>query len=69
MQSLSYSSLFAGVLWPSCRNENASENYSADFIHRLYNEEGKGIFTCRMNILGHMQQVHYAVVGLLEFIE
>jgi len=38
------------------RNENASENYSTDFIHRLYNEEGKGIFTCRMNILGHMQQ-------------
>lgn len=38
------------------RNENANENYSTDFIHRLYNEEGKGIFTCRMNILGHMQQ-------------
>ena len=24
--------------------------------HRLYQEEGKGIFTTRMNILGHMQQ-------------
>ncbi|XP_030370642.1 ATP-dependent 6-phosphofructokinase isoform X2 [Scaptodrosophila lebanonensis] len=38
------------------RNEKASENYSTDFIYRLYSEEGKGLFTCRMNILGHMQQ-------------
>nr|AAA62385.1 phosphofructokinase [Drosophila melanogaster] len=37
-------------------NEKASENYSTDFIYRLYSEEGKGLFTCRMNILGHMQQ-------------
>ncbi|XP_015030158.2 ATP-dependent 6-phosphofructokinase isoform X2 [Drosophila virilis] len=38
------------------RNEKASENYTTDFIYRLYSEEGKGLFTCRMNILGHMQQ-------------
>ncbi|SPP74455.1 blast:6-phosphofructokinase [Drosophila guanche] len=38
------------------RNEKACENYSTDFIYRLYSEEGKGLFTCRMNILGHMQQ-------------
>ncbi|XP_014681123.1 PREDICTED: ATP-dependent 6-phosphofructokinase-like [Priapulus caudatus] len=38
------------------RNENANSNYTTDFIHRLYCEEGKGIFTARMNILGHMQQ-------------
>jgi 6-phosphofructokinase 1 len=38
------------------RNKNASENYTADFIHRLYNEESHGAFTCRMNILGHVQQ-------------
>lgn len=38
------------------RNERASENYNTDFIHRLYSEEGKGLFSCRMNILGHMQQ-------------
>jgi len=38
------------------RNEMANENYTTDFIHRLYAEEGKGIFTCRQNILGHMQQ-------------
>ena len=27
-------------------------------MHRLYAEEGKGIFSARMNILGHMQQVN-----------
>lgn len=38
------------------RNENANNNYTTDFIHRLYSEEGKTIFTSRMNKLGHMQQ-------------
>lgn len=38
------------------RNELANVNYTTDFIHRLYSEEGKNIFTARMNILGHMQQ-------------
>jgi len=38
------------------RNEMANENYTTDFIYRLYAEEGKDIFTCRQNILGHMQQ-------------
>lgn len=38
------------------RNEKANENYNTDFIHRLYSEEGKGLFSCRSNILGHMQQ-------------
>ncbi|KAK2174080.1 hypothetical protein NP493_830g01055 [Ridgeia piscesae] len=38
------------------RNEKASDNYTTDFIHRLYNEEGKGIFVSKKNILGHMQQ-------------
>nr|QID05234.1 phosphofructokinase [Neocaridina davidi] len=38
------------------RNENANENYSTEFIYRLYSEEGKGIFSCRKNVLGHMQQ-------------
>ncbi|XP_069969391.1 ATP-dependent 6-phosphofructokinase-like isoform X7 [Penaeus vannamei] len=38
------------------RNENANENYTTDFIFRLYSEEGKGIFSCRKNVLGHMQQ-------------
>uniref|UniRef100_A0A0P4WL98 ATP-dependent 6-phosphofructokinase n=1 Tax=Scylla olivacea TaxID=85551 RepID=A0A0P4WL98_SCYOL len=38
------------------RNENANENYTTDFIFRVYSEEGKGIFSCRKNVLGHMQQ-------------
>lgn len=38
------------------RNEKASDNYNTDFIFRLYSEEGKGLFSTRSNILGHMQQ-------------
>ncbi|XP_051727875.1 ATP-dependent 6-phosphofructokinase, platelet type isoform X5 [Ctenopharyngodon idella] len=38
------------------RNENSSENYTTDFIYQLYTEEGKGVFDCRKNVLGHMQQ-------------
>ncbi|XP_063997196.1 ATP-dependent 6-phosphofructokinase, muscle type isoform X2 [Pogoniulus pusillus] len=38
------------------RNERCNENYSTDFIYSLYLEEGKGIFDCRKNVLGHMQQ-------------
>lgn len=34
------------------RNEKANENYNTDFIYRLYSEEGKGLFTARMNVLG-----------------
>uniref|UniRef100_A0A4W5PFZ7 Phosphofructokinase, muscle a n=1 Tax=Hucho hucho TaxID=62062 RepID=A0A4W5PFZ7_9TELE len=38
------------------RNENCNANYTTDFIFALYSEEGKGVFDCRKNILGHMQQ-------------
>uniref|UniRef100_A0A8C5XCC2 6-phosphofructokinase type C n=1 Tax=Microcebus murinus TaxID=30608 RepID=A0A8C5XCC2_MICMU len=38
------------------RNESCSENYTTDFICQLYSEEGKGVFDCRKNVLGHMQQ-------------
>uniref|UniRef100_A0A4W6CZH6 ATP-dependent 6-phosphofructokinase n=1 Tax=Lates calcarifer TaxID=8187 RepID=A0A4W6CZH6_LATCA len=38
------------------RNENSNANYTTDFIFNLYSEEGKGIFDCRKNVLGHMQQ-------------
>ncbi|XP_027489606.1 ATP-dependent 6-phosphofructokinase, muscle type-like [Corapipo altera] len=38
------------------RNERCNENYTTDFIYSLYSEEGKGIFDCRQNVLGHMQQ-------------
>lgn len=39
------------------RNEKCHENYSTDFIYRLYSAEGKGVFDCRINVLGHLQQV------------
>ncbi|CAB1314988.1 unnamed protein product [Coregonus sp. 'balchen'] len=39
------------------RNSNANENYTTQFIYNLYSEEGKGTFDCRMNVLGHMQQL------------
>ncbi|XP_022091209.1 ATP-dependent 6-phosphofructokinase-like isoform X2 [Acanthaster planci] len=38
------------------RNEKANANFSADFIQRLFAEEGKDVFTARSNVLGHMQQ-------------
>ncbi|XP_049541526.1 ATP-dependent 6-phosphofructokinase isoform X4 [Anopheles darlingi] len=38
------------------RNEKASDNYNTEFIYRLYSEEGKGLFSTRSNVLGHMQQ-------------
>ncbi|KAM3603658.1 uncharacterized protein V6R79_000221 [Siganus canaliculatus] len=38
------------------RNESCNENFTTDFIYQLYTEEGKGVFDCRKNILGHMQQ-------------
>lgn len=46
------------ILGLNCdRNENCNENYTTDFIYQLYSEEGKGVFDCRKNVLGHMQQV------------
>uniref|UniRef100_A0A673IM92 6-phosphofructokinase n=1 Tax=Sinocyclocheilus rhinocerous TaxID=307959 RepID=A0A673IM92_9TELE len=41
------------------RNENCNSNYTTDFIFNLYSEEGKGVFDCRKNVLGHMQQVRW----------
>nr|XP_698635.3 ATP-dependent 6-phosphofructokinase, liver type [Danio rerio] len=38
------------------RNEKCHEHYTTDFIHKLYSAEGKGVFDCRVNILGHLQQ-------------
>ncbi|CAM9297384.1 ATP-dependent 6-phosphofructokinase, platelet type-like [Lethenteron reissneri] len=38
------------------RNENCNPNYTTDFIYHLYSAEGKGVFDCRKNVLGHMQQ-------------
>lgn len=44
------------------RNENCNENFTTDFIYQLYSEEGRGVFDCRKNILGHMQQVQIHAV-------
>ncbi|XP_071379311.1 ATP-dependent 6-phosphofructokinase, platelet type-like isoform X1 [Centroberyx affinis] len=38
------------------RNESCNENFTTDFIYQLYSEEGRGVFDCRKNVLGHMQQ-------------
>lgn len=34
------------------RNEKCNDNYTTEFIARLYTEEGQGSFSARMNILG-----------------
>jgi len=51
------------------RNENANLNYSTAFINQLYSEEGKEFFSCRMNVLGHMQQVSVSRFDLAFLIE
>ncbi|MEM7332210.1 MAG: 6-phosphofructokinase [Chloroflexota bacterium] len=38
------------------RNEKANETYSAEFMQSLFEEEGKGLFSSRRAILGHLQQ-------------
>lgn len=38
------------------RNEKANEHYTTQFIENLLSEEGKGVFSARSNVLGHMQQ-------------
>ncbi|CAF1016827.1 unnamed protein product [Rotaria magnacalcarata] len=38
------------------RNERANEHYTTEFITKLLQEEGKGVFSARSNVLGHMQQ-------------
>ncbi|KAG5833887.1 hypothetical protein ANANG_G00280680 [Anguilla anguilla] len=38
------------------RNEKCHEQYTTEFIYNLYSAEAKGIFDCRMNVLGHLQQ-------------
>jgi len=45
--------IFRGLI---LRNEHANPNYDTDFFYRLYSEEGKGKFSVRSNVLGHMQQ-------------
>ena len=40
------------------RNEKANPNFTTHFIFKLFSETGQDAFSTRMNILGHMQQVH-----------
>lgn len=47
------------------RNEMASKNYSSEFILNLMREEGKGVFTARLNTLGHIQQVNFIFCKIL----
>ncbi|CAH2306671.1 6-phosphofructokinase, liver type [Pelobates cultripes] len=39
------------------RNEKCHDYYTTEFLHNLYSAEGKGIFDCRTNVLGHLQQL------------
>ncbi|KPP60005.1 6-phosphofructokinase, liver type-like [Scleropages formosus] len=39
------------------RNEKSHTHYTTEFIHSLYSAEGKGVFDCRVNVLGHLQQL------------
>ncbi|KAM9127939.1 ATP-dependent 6-phosphofructokinase, liver type [Pangshura tecta] len=38
------------------RNEKCHEHYTTEFLYNLYSSEGRGIFDCRINVLGHLQQ-------------
>ncbi|XP_075686061.1 ATP-dependent 6-phosphofructokinase, liver type [Rhinoderma darwinii] len=38
------------------RNEKCHDHYTTEFLHNLYSAEGKDIFDCRTNVLGHLQQ-------------
>ncbi|KAM5153132.1 ATP-dependent 6-phosphofructokinase, liver type [Mantella aurantiaca] len=38
------------------RNEKCHDYYTTEFLYNLYSSEGKGIFDCRTNVLGHLQQ-------------
>jgi 6-phosphofructokinase len=38
------------------RNEKANLEYTTQNLTRVYTEEGRGVFTVRHNVLGHMQQ-------------
>ena len=38
------------------RCENANKHYTTTFVQQLFQEEGKGEFSTRINVLGHAQQ-------------
>ncbi|MBK8010896.1 MAG: 6-phosphofructokinase [Deltaproteobacteria bacterium] len=43
-------------LYLMIRNECANSQYTSDFLARLFEEEGKGLYDVRQAILGHVQQ-------------
>ncbi len=43
-------------LFLAIRNENANPLYTTDFLARLLEQEGQGLYDVRQNILGHVQQ-------------
>lgn len=43
-------------LFLAVRNENASANYTTDFLARMMEEESHGMYDVRTAVLGHMQQ-------------
>lgn len=50
------------------RNENANLNYNTDFMQRLFSEEGKGLFSCRMNIIGmHLTIIQSEILVVWQF--
>ena len=50
-------------LVPPSRNEKCHEHYTTEFLYNLYSSEGKGVFDCRTNVLGHLQQVRRGEPG------
>ncbi|KAH0517978.1 ATP-dependent 6-phosphofructokinase, liver type [Microtus ochrogaster] len=38
------------------RNEKCHEHYTTEFLYNLYSSEGRGVFDCRTNVLGHLRQ-------------
>uniref|UniRef100_A0A8D0YTH4 6-phosphofructokinase n=1 Tax=Sus scrofa TaxID=9823 RepID=A0A8D0YTH4_PIG len=48
------------------RNEKCHEYYTTEFLYNLYSSEGRGIFDCRTNVLGHLQQVQGGGARILE---
>lgn len=49
---------FAGGrgLWLAVRNERASEQYTTDWLARLFEQESQGRYDVRQSVLGHTQQ-------------
>ena len=56
LEWLRYSFASGRKLFLAIRNENANPLYTTDFLARLLEQEGRGLYDVRQNILGHIQQ-------------